>query len=66
MSGRIVLRVELSPDGEVVDAAIDSSDLPEFEAFVLGEVKGWRFTPPRRGGEPVGATARLPIPIRIN
>lgn len=65
-SGQIVLLVELDAAGEVVDVHVDSSDLPEFEDVVSEAVRGWRFTPPTRGGRPVRARARLPIPIRVN
>ncbi len=66
VDGRIVLLVHLNEQGEVLDVRVDSSDLPDFEAFVTREVRRWRFTPPTRGGTPVQATARLPIPIHIN
>jgi len=65
-NGRIVLLVDLSPEGEVLEVEIESSDLPRFNDFVVGQVKDWRFTPPTQKGQPVQATARLPIPIRIN
>ncbi len=63
--GRVVLLIRLSPDGRVLDARLDSSTLPDFSNFVLGEVKRWRFTPPTQQGRPVKAQARLPIPIHI-
>jgi TonB family protein len=66
VSGKIVLRLVLNPEGRVLDARIDSSDLPDFDDFVLGEVKTWRFTPPMWRGRPVRAEARLPIPIEIH
>jgi TonB family protein len=65
VSGRIVLMLELSEAGKVLSVEIDSSDLPEFEDFVASAVRSWRFTPPTRGGRPVEAWARLPIPIRV-
>jgi TonB family protein len=65
-SGRIVLLVRLDAEGKVLDLAVDSSDLPDFEPFVVSEVRQWRFTPPTRQGEPVEAYARLPIPIHVN
>jgi protein TonB len=65
-SGKIVVLLKLSPEGKVLDAQIDSSNLAEFDDFVLGEVRKWRFTPPTQQGRPVQAQARLPIPIRIN
>jgi len=61
-----VLLLELDPEGKVLDARIDSSDLPRFDQFVLHAVRDWRFTPPTRDGRPVRARARLPIPIQIN
>jgi len=66
VSGRIVLLIKLDSDGDVLDVQVDSSNLPEFDDFVAGEVEGWRFTPPTQQGRPVKAKARLPIPIRIN
>ena len=66
MSGTIVLLLKLNDEGDVLDVEIDSSNLPAFDAFVLGEVKRWRFTPPTQNGQPVKAKARLPIPIRIS
>ncbi len=63
--GEIVLLLELSERGEVLDARVDSSDLPAFDDLVVGQVRGWRFSPPTRAGRPVEARARLPIPIVI-
>ncbi len=65
VDGEIVLLVTLGPEGRVLEARVASSDLPHFEEFVVAEVMEWRFTPPTRDGTPVRATARLPIPIRI-
>lgn len=64
--GQIVLRVDLSKEGRVVDVAVDSSNLPHLEAFVAKRVKTWRFTPPTRHGEPVETSAKLPISIEID
>jgi len=64
--GEIVLLLELSPEGTVLEARVDSSDLPALDEIVLQQVRGWAFTPPRRGGSPVRATARLPIAIDIH
>jgi TonB family protein len=63
--GRIVLLLQVSEEGRVLDVAVDSSDLPEFDTFVTDEVRRWSFHPPTRAGQPVLATARLPIPIRV-
>jgi len=65
-SGRIVLLIKLDPEGHVMEAEVDSSDLPDFDDVVLSQVRKWRFTPPTQRGQPVRAKARLPIPIHIN
>lgn len=64
-SGRIVLLIKIAASGEVVDAQVESSNLPDFEDIVVRQVARWRFTPPTKDGQPVGAQARFPIPIRI-
>jgi TonB family protein len=66
VDGEIVLDLELNPAGEVVALRVDSSNLPVFEAFVSQQVRSWKFTPPTRGGRPVGARTRLPIAITLN
>ncbi|MEM7410268.1 MAG: energy transducer TonB [Myxococcota bacterium] len=65
VSGKVVLFIQLDSDGRVLDAKVDSSTLPKFDAVVLSQVKKWKFTPPTKNGQPVKAQARLPIPINI-
>lgn len=65
VEGKIVLLLKLSEEGEVLDLQVESSNLPRFDDFVKSQVKNWKFTPPRKDGQPVRAQARLPIPIRI-
>ena len=65
VSGKVVLLLKLDEEGRVLDVQLDSSNLPDFDGFVLAEVAKWRFTPPTQQGTPVKAKARLPIPINI-
>jgi periplasmic protein TonB len=65
VSGKIYLLIQLDESGKVISAKVDSSSLPDFDDFVVGEVRRWKFTPPTKGGQPVRAQARLPIPISI-
>ena len=65
VTGRVILLVKLEETGRVLEAIVESSDLPEFEKIVARQVAEWRFTPPTRDGRPVRAQARFPIPIRI-
>jgi len=66
VDGKIYLLIQLDESGRVLSAEVDSSNLPEFDDFVAGEVRRWKFTPPTKQGQPVRAQARLPIPIRIH
>lgn len=65
VNGRVVLLIKLAEDGRVLDARVEDSNLPDFDAIVASQVAKWRFSPPTRDGEPVRAQARFPIPIRI-
>jgi TonB family protein len=65
VDGRVVLLIKLEESGRVIEVAIESSNLPDFEDIVASQVADWRFTPPTREGSPVRAQARIPIPIRI-
>ncbi len=64
-NGRVVLLIKLDESGHVLEATVESSNLPQFEKIVASEVKKWRFTPPTKDGTPVRAQARFPVPIRI-
>lgn len=65
-NGTIILLIQIDEDGRVLDATVDSSDVPQFDDVVVSAVKGWKFSPPTQRGQPVRAQARLPLPIRIN
>ena len=68
VNGRITLLIKLGEDGRVIDAQVESSNLPDFEPIVLDAYTSsqCRFTPPTKDGTPVRAQARLPIPIRTS
>ena len=67
VSGKIFVLVQLAADGEILDVQVASSELPDFDAVVVSEIKSWgRFIPPPTvQGRAVKARARLPIPIQI-
>jgi protein TonB len=65
VDGRVVLLIKLSETGEVIEAEVESSSLPEFDDIVASQVARWQFSPPTKDGSPVRAQARFPIPIRI-
>ncbi|HKK50385.1 MAG TPA: energy transducer TonB, partial [Myxococcota bacterium] len=65
VNGRVILLIKLDEEGRVIEARVESSDLPEFEEIVASQVEKWSFSPPTQNGKPVRAQARLPIPIKI-
>jgi penicillin-binding protein A len=66
VEGEILLLVSLAPSGDVANVRIDSSDLPtRFGRHVSDVVRGWKFAPSTRGGEPIASELRLRIPIEI-
>ena len=66
VSGTIVIMLQLSETGEVLNVELAKSNLPQFDDVVLAQVAQWRFTRPTQNGQPVKAQAKLPIPIKIN
>ena len=66
VEGEVVLAVSLAPSGEVADVRVAASDLPtRFGTHVSEAVRGWKFAPSTRGGEPIASELRLRIPIQI-
>lgn len=62
LTGRVVLEVEISADGRVGRARVAvSSGQAVLDAAALRSIKRWRFSPARRGGEPVAYTVRVPL-----
>jgi TonB family protein len=66
VEGEIVLLVSLAPSGNVANVRVDASDVPKrFDEHVSETVRGWKFAPSTRGGEPIASEVRLRIPIQI-
>jgi penicillin-binding protein A len=67
VEGEIVLLVSLAPTGDVANVRVDTSDLPaRFGSHVSDVVRGWKFAPSTRGGEPIASELRLRIPVAIH
>ena len=64
--GRVVLQVNVSPEGLPVAVTVaQSSGVPSLDAAALSAVQRWRFVPATRGGAPIAATAEVPIQFRL-
>jgi len=53
VEGQVVVRYDVSVDGEVVNARIDSAEpAGVFDAAALTAVRSWKYNPQIRDGEP--------------
>lgn len=65
--GRVLLRVRVSADGEAREVRIESSSGSErLDRAALDAVRRWRFSPARRGSEPVEGMALVPIDFALD
>jgi protein TonB len=65
--GRVVLRVLVSESGTSSQLEIrDSSGHPRLDQAALEAVRRWRFSPARRGAEPVSAWVLVPLTFSLD
>lgn len=67
LEGTVVVTVQVSEAGEVVDAAVrTSSGHAMLDQAAMDGVLRWRFSPARRLGEPTRATIDVPIRFELS
>jgi protein TonB len=68
ISGRVLLRIEVDATGHPVSGVIEqSSGSSILDAAALKVVlKKWRFVPAQHGGQPIAATALVPIVFSLD
>lgn len=60
--GTTVLKARVLADGSVGEVLVEqSAGFPDLDAAAVEAVKGWRFAPARRGGQPVSVWVLIPI-----
>lgn len=60
--GRVVVKVLVGIDGRARDVVVESSEpAGVFDAATVEAVRGWRFAPLLREGEPVEGWLRVPV-----
>jgi len=64
VSGTVLLRVVIDAEGKVKDARVIRG-IPELDAAALDAIKGWRFAPARKAGQPVQVTADAPVTFKV-
>ena len=61
VAGTVVLAVTVSDTGDVTDVEVVESLGAAFDEAAIAAVKGWKFAPALRDGNPVAATIRVGI-----
>jgi protein TonB len=60
--GRVVLRVEVLPDGAAGAVRIErSSGVGSLDKAAFETVQHWRFRPAQKDGRPITATVQVPV-----
>lgn len=64
--GLVLLRVEVSPGGNVAAVQVAaSSGHPILDRAAVNAVEDWRFQPAQRGGQNIAATLEIPVRFRL-
>lgn len=64
--GRVVLQVEVLPDGTAAGVELrSSSGYDSLDAAALRTVRQWRFVPARRNGQPVADAVTVPVLFKL-
>ena len=64
--GEVVIGFIVNTEGKVVDATPVSYTDPAFVDVAVTALKNWRFTPGRKGGQPVNTHMSMPIVFSVN
>ncbi len=64
--GRVLLEVQVSPDGRALQVAVvQSSGSSRLDQAARNAVQRWRFQPATEGGRPVSSRVRVPIEFTL-
>lgn len=66
VEGSVTILFLLNESGLVEDPRVERSTRPEFESPALDAVRGWKFKPGMKEGQPVRTFMRLPIQFKIS
>jgi TonB family protein len=65
VEAEVVLKIEISEQGDVVDVQVVRGDEP-FLTAAIAAVKTWKYSPAVDDGTPVASTRVVKIPFRLN
>lgn len=67
ISGRVILLVDVAPDGSVTHLQVEKSEpAGVFDAATLEAAKQWRFNPAVENGKPVASRVRVPVDFQAD
>ncbi|MEC7519656.1 MAG: TonB-dependent receptor [Myxococcota bacterium] len=61
----VVLIVTLDPSGQVVDAEVEHSADPDFDAAAQAAVRTWEFAAAQREGQPIASRVRVAVHFEL-
>jgi len=65
--GRVLIRVLIDEDGRVEEAeVVESQPAGVFDAAALKAIRGWRFSPAQRLGQPVAVRVDIPVSFKLD
>jgi len=66
IQGTTLLAVLIADDGRVTEIVVkESAGHPDLDEAAANAVRRWRFTPARRGNDPVAMWVELPVEFRL-
>ncbi len=66
LQGRVVLHVDVSPDGKATNVRVlTSSGYSLLDQAAIAAVQQWNFIPAKQGGVPVAGSADVPVQFRM-
>ncbi len=65
VSGKVLLQVEVDAQGSPVEVRVLQS-VPELDGACIEAMWGWRFTPAKRYGNPIGAWVTVPFDFHFS
>lgn len=64
--GKVVLKVRVSASGKATDILVETSSGHELlDEAAIEAVRSWRFSPARRGDNPLETWVRVPVDFRL-
>jgi protein TonB len=65
--GSVLLKIMVAPDGTAGDVQVEtSSGFPRLDDAAMKAVRGWKFSPAKRGSQTIAAWVSVPVTFVLN